>query len=157
MIDPDLFRSVLGRFTSGVTVATARDASGEDHGMTVSSFCSLSLSPPLVLICVEQSTELHRVLASARAFAVNVLADDQEMISRRFAEPDAGRFEGLAFTRGVSGCALLAGTLASIECTVRARHPEGDHTIVVGEVTAAAARDGRPLLYYRGGYTVMER
>jgi flavin reductase (DIM6/NTAB) family NADH-FMN oxidoreductase RutF len=157
MLDPDLFRSVMGRFTTGVTVVTAQDAAGRDHGMTVSSFCSLSLSPPLVLICVEHSTELHRVLQSAEVFAVNVLASDQEMISRRFAEPDAGRFDGLAFTRGITGCALLAGALASLECAVRARHPGGDHSIIVGEVTAATARDGRPLLYYRGGYTQMER
>jgi flavin reductase (DIM6/NTAB) family NADH-FMN oxidoreductase RutF len=157
VLDPDLFRSVMGRFPSGITVVTARDAAGRDHGMTVSSFCSLSLVPPLVLICVERTTELHAVIGAADSFAVNVLAGDQELISRRFAEPDSGRFEGLAFTRGVTGCALLAGTLAHLECTVRARYDGGDHTIVTGEVIAAAAHDGRPLLYYRGGYSPMER
>ena len=147
----------MGRFASGITIVTARDAAGRDHGMTVSSFCSLSLVPPLVLICVERTTELHTVLDKAESFAVNILATDQELLSRRFAETDSGRFEGLAFTRGLNGCALLTGTLAQLECALRARYDGGDHLIVTGEVIGAAARDGRPLLYYRGGYTQMER
>jgi flavin reductase (DIM6/NTAB) family NADH-FMN oxidoreductase RutF len=157
VLDPDLFRSVMGRFASGITIVTGRDAAGRDHGMTVSSFCSLSLVPPLVLICVERTTELHAVLGAAESFAVNVLASDQELVSRRFAEVDSGRFEGLAFTRALTGCALLTGTLATLECAVRARYDGGDHLIVTGEVIGAEARDGRPLLYYRGGYTQMER
>jgi flavin reductase (DIM6/NTAB) family NADH-FMN oxidoreductase RutF len=157
VLDPDLFRSVMGRFASGITIVTARDAAGRDHGMTVSSFCSLSLVPPLVLICVERTTELHVVLRAAESFAVNVLASDQELVSRRFAEVDSGRFEGLAFARGLTGCALLTGTLATLECAVSARYDGGDHLIVTGEVIGAEARDGRPLLYYRGGYTQMER
>jgi flavin reductase (DIM6/NTAB) family NADH-FMN oxidoreductase RutF len=88
---------------------------------------------------------------------VNVLASDQELMSRRFAEVDSGRFEGLAFTRALTGCALLTGTLATLECAVHARYDGGDHLIVTGEVIGAEARDGRPLLYYRGGYTQMER
>lgn len=147
----------MGRFASGITIVTARDAAGRDHGMTVSSFCSLSLVPPLVLICVERTTELHTVLRAAESFAVNVLASDQELVSRRFAEVDSGRFEGLAFTRALTGCALLTGTLATLECAVRGRYDGGDHLIVTGEVIGAEARDGRPLLYYRGGYTQMER
>jgi flavin reductase (DIM6/NTAB) family NADH-FMN oxidoreductase RutF len=157
VLDPDLFRSVMGRFASGITIVTARDSAGRDHGMTVSSFCSLSLVPPLVLICVERTTELHAVLHAAESFAVNILASDQELVSRRFAEVDSGRFEGLAFTRALTGCALLTGTLATLECAVRARYDGGDHLIVTGEVIGAEARDGRPLLYYRGGYTQMER
>ena len=157
MLDPDLFRGVLGRFPSGVTVVTARDDAGRDHGMTVSSFCSLSLVPPLVLICVEKAASLHDVLGGAAHFAANVLAGDQEPLSRRFAELDDGRFDGLAVARGLTGCALLAGTVASLECAIRDRHPGGDHTIVVGEVIAAEVRDARPLLYYRGEYSQMDR
>jgi flavin reductase (DIM6/NTAB) family NADH-FMN oxidoreductase RutF len=157
VLDADLFRSVLGRFASGVTVVTARDAAGRHHGMTVSAFCSVSLVPPLVLISVEHITELHAVMLKATHFAVNVLASEQEPLSRRFAAADDGRFDGLAFTRGLTGCAVLGGVLASLECAVRERYAGGDHTIVVGEVLAAAARDGRPLLYYRGGYTEMGR
>ena len=157
MLDPDLFRSVLGRFPSGVTVVTARDQAGRDHGMTVSSFCSLSLVPPLVLICVEQTAVLHGVLGGASTFAANVLAGDQEPLSRRFAGPDEGRFHGLAIARGLTGCALLAGAVASMECAIRDRHPGGDHTIVIGEVLAATVRDARALLYFRGEYSPMDR
>lgn len=157
MIDPALFRSVLGRFASGVTVVTARDAAGEDHGMTVSAFCSLSLAPLLVLICVERSAVLHDVLDQARQLAVNMLSSEQESLSRRFSENIDNRFDGIGYTRGVTGCAILEGILAYLECDIVARYPGGDHTIIVGEVIAAAAHLERPLLYYRGGYAQLER
>jgi flavin reductase (DIM6/NTAB) family NADH-FMN oxidoreductase RutF len=157
MIDPATFRSVLGRFASGVTVITARDAAGTDHGMTASAFCSVSLDPPLVLVCVERSADMHEVLASGSQFAINMLASDQESVSRRFAEEIDDRFDGIGYTRGLTGAALLDGILAYLECEIVARHPGGDHTIVVGEVIAAAAHLERPLLYYRGGYAQLER
>ncbi len=157
VFDPAAFRSVLGRFASGVTVVTARDAAGTDHGMTVSSFCSLSLDPPLVLLCVEHSTEMHGVLHEASAFAVNVLSGDQEALARRFAEVMPDRFDGVGFSRGVTGTALLADVLATIECEQRQRYPGGDHTIFTGEVVASSSSAGRPLLYYRGGYAQLER
>ena len=157
MIDPALFRSVLGRFASGVTVVTARDAAGEDHGMTVSAFCSVSLEPLLVLICVERTSVLHGVLAEATQFVVNMLASEQESISRRFSELLEDRFDGIGYTRGLTGCAILEGHLAYLECDVMARYPGGDHTIYMGAVIAAAAQQGSPLLYYRGGYTGLER
>src|ERR671922_2056417 len=120
MLDPATFRSVLGRFASGITVVTVRDESGKDYGMTVSAFCSLSLEPPLVLCCIEQRTAIHRVLSSAPAaqFAVNILAAAQESISRRFAEHVEDRFEGIGYTRGVTGAALIEGALAYIECNL---------------------------------------
>lgn len=157
MIDPALFRSVLGRFACGVTVITARDAQGTDHGMTVSAFCSLSLDPTLVLACVEHSAVMHGVLEDATHFAVNILSAEQESISRRFAEQMEDRFDGIGYTRGITGLVLLEGILAYIECRVTARHPGGDHTIVIGEVVAAEAFAERPLLYYRGGYAQLER
>ena len=156
-IDPALFRSVLGRFASGVTVVTARDSARTDHGMTVSAFCSLSLDPLLVLICVEHNTVLHPVLAQASQFAVNMLASGQESISRRFSEQIDDRFEGIGYTRGITGCAILGGILGYLECDIDARYPGGDHTIIVGRVIAAAAHKGSPLLYYRGGYAQLER
>jgi flavin reductase (DIM6/NTAB) family NADH-FMN oxidoreductase RutF len=152
MLDAALFRSVLGRFATGVTVVTARDEKERDHGMTVSSFCSLSLEPPFVLICVGHDTVLHGVMRTAPHFAVNVLASGQETLSRRFAEVDEGRFDGLELARGITGCALLAGTVASLECSVVHRYPGGDHSIIVGQVIAAAARDAHPLIHFRGGY-----
>lgn len=157
MIDPALFRSVLGRFAAGVTVVTARDGGGHDHGMTVSAFCSLSLDPTLVLVCIEQRTEMHGILEHATHFAVNMLSAGQESLSRRFAEPMEDRFAGVGYTRGVTGLVLLEGILAYLECRLVSRHREGDHTIVIGEVIAGEAFAERPLLYYRGGYAQLER
>jgi flavin reductase (DIM6/NTAB) family NADH-FMN oxidoreductase RutF len=156
-IDPATFRSVLGRFASGVSVVTIRDANGGDHGMTVSAFCSLSLEPPRVLICVERGASLHDVLAIDARFAVNILASHQEEIARRFAEEHDNRFDGVGFTRGASGTPVIDDCLAVIDCVVAARYPGGDHTVVVGSVIGSTTREGRPLLYYRGGYAQLER
>jgi flavin reductase (DIM6/NTAB) family NADH-FMN oxidoreductase RutF len=155
--DPARFRSVVGRFASGVTIVTTRDEAGVDHGMTVSAFCSLSLEPPLVLVCIERIAEMHDVLVSASDFAVNILASGQESVSRRFAERMADRFDGIGFGRGLSGAPLLHGTLAHVECRVKKRLNGGDHSIFIGEVIDAEARFDRPLLYYRGGYAQLER
>jgi len=156
-LDPDAFRSVLGRFASGVTVVTLLDEAGRDHGMTVSAFCSLSLSPPLVLVCVDQSASMHPLLTAGREIAINILAAGQEALSRRFSGPHRDRFDGIGYSRGLTGAALLDDVLAILECTVVRLHEGGDHTIVVAEVETAAARPERPLLYYRGGYAQLER
>ena len=156
-LDPDSFRAVLGRFASGVTVVTARGADGRDMGMTVSAFCSVSLEPPLVLVCIAREASLHPLLAAGLPFAVNILAAGQEALSRRFSGPDPNRFEGIGFTRGQHGVALLDDVLAHLECRVTELHPAGDHTVVVGLVESAVAHPDRPLLYYRGGYAQLER
>jgi flavin reductase (DIM6/NTAB) family NADH-FMN oxidoreductase RutF len=156
-LDPDRFRSVLGRFASGVTVVTAVDAAGRDHGMTVSAFCSLSLDPPLVLVCVDRDASMHGLLHEASHFTVNILAAGQEALSRRFSHRDADRFDGIGYTRGAAGTAILDDVLAWLECRIVARHAGGDHTIVVGEAEDAESRADRPLLYYRGGYATLER
>ena len=165
MLSADIFRSVIGRFASGVTIITACDGSGDDHGMTATAFSSVSLVPPLVLVCVDQTTTMHRILERATHVAVNFLAADQEELSRRFGsgEPQRGgiaeevRFDGVGYTRGVTGAPLLTDALAHLECRIHARHPAGDHTIIVAEVELAVAHDARPLIYYRGGYTQLER
>ncbi len=156
-VDAATFRSVLGRFASGVTVVTARDADGMDHGMTVSAFSSVSLDPPLVLVCVEHDATMYPVLQAVSSFAVNILSADQEHISRAFSERETDRFDGIGFTRGLTGAPLLDDALALLECTMQDRHAGGDHTIFVGRVAAARALQGRPLLYYRGGYAQLER
>jgi flavin reductase (DIM6/NTAB) family NADH-FMN oxidoreductase RutF len=157
-IDPDTFRSVLGRFASGITVLTARDGEGRHYGMTVSAFCSVSLVPPLVLVCVDLIASMHDALLEASHFAVNILSADQEPISRRFSGLDEqNRFDGVGYTLGLTGVALLDEALAHIECRRVAHHRAGDHTVVIGEVEAAAAHTSRPLLYYRGGYAQLER
>lgn len=159
MIDAPTYRSILGRFATGVTVLTTRDQTGRDHGMTVSAFCSVSLEPMRVLCCVEKIAVMHDVIATASAFAVNILSAEQESISRRFAEERDDRFDGLGYSRGITGCVLLDGILASVECTVVGRFDGGDHMIVLGEVTtgAVSGHEGHPLLYYRGGYAQLER
>ena len=155
-VDPLTFRAALGCFSSGIAVITVRDASGADRGMTVSAFCSLSLEPPLVLACIGHEATLAAALALADRFGVSVLADEQVALSRRFAEPEADRFEGLELARGVLGVALLPGALAHLECRITARHEGGDHTIVVGEVIRAETHDGQPLVHFRGAYVRMQ-
>ncbi len=156
-VDPDTFRSVLGRFASGVTVVTGISTDGRDFGLTVSAFSSLSLVPPQVLICIDHEASMHPVLSSARHFVVNILAADQEPLARRFSVLDGDRFEGIGFTRGQTGVAVLDDVLAYIECRTACALEGGDHTIFVGEVEFAHARSGTPLLYYRGGYAQLER
>ena len=157
LIDPSTFRATLGRFASGITVITARDADGRDVGMTVSAFSSLSLDPPLVLICIDNGASVAPVLEHCELFGINVLSDEQEPISRRFAEKEVDRFEGVAYHRGQHGIALLDGALAQMECRVHARYPAGDHTILVGAVEGTAVHEGHPLVYYRGGYGRLDR
>ena len=157
-IDPDSFRSVLGRFASGITVITAVDTDGRDVGMTVSAFSSVSLQPPLVQACVDRAASMFDALQHAERFGVNVLAAEQEALSRRFAAVESShRFEGIGYVRGESGVVLLEDALAHMECTVVSRFDAGDHMLFVGEVERATARDARPLLYYRGGYAQLER
>jgi flavin reductase (DIM6/NTAB) family NADH-FMN oxidoreductase RutF len=157
-VDSDAFRSALGRFASGVTVITACDTSGGDHGMTASAFCSLSLEPPLILVCIEKIATMHDAIVACSHFAVNVLTQKQEQTARRFAEVEGDRFEGVGFSRGVHSLPLIDDTLAVLECRRTTTYAGGDHTIVVGEVESAVWRDDeRPLLYYRGGYAGIER
>jgi len=156
-IDQAAFRSVLGRFASGVTVLTARDQEGRDHGMTVSAFCSVSLEPPLVLASIWEEAEMCGVLQKADYFGVNILESGQEAISRRFAEHEGDRFDGIGYSRGGSGVAILDGVLAHAECRIVERRVAGDHLLFIGEVEDAVVRGDRPLLYYRGGYARLER
>jgi flavin reductase (DIM6/NTAB) family NADH-FMN oxidoreductase RutF len=125
--------------------------------MTVSAFSSLSLDPPLVIVCIAHAASMHGALVEASHFAVNILATDQEALSRRFASEKADRFDGVGYHRGQSGVALLEGALAAIECRVVATHAGGDHTIFVGEVETGTVHETEPLLYYRGGYARLSR
>ncbi len=138
-------------------MVTTKAADGSDHGMTVSAFCSVSLQPPLVLICIEKTASAHDVLTSAPAFVVNILSANQEQIARRFAIVDIDRFEGVGFSRSGNGIAVLDDVLGVIECNRFALHDAGDHTIIVGEVESGRPENGSPLLYYRGGYAQLER
>jgi 3-hydroxy-9,10-secoandrosta-1,3,5(10)-triene-9,17-dione monooxygenase reductase component len=152
-IDAKQFRTVLGQLATGVTIVTLRDAAGVDQGMTVSAFTSLSLSPPLVLACIDRDATLAPALADATHLGVSVLASSQREISQRFAESGVDRFAGVAIRRGASGVPLIEGALAQIEGRIVAQHPGGDHTIVVCEVTDGQVSPGEPLLYHRAAYT----
>ena len=157
-IDQDSFRSVLGRFASGITVITMVADDKRDCGMTVSAFSSVSLDPPLVQVCIDHNASVYESFLSTDRFGINVLAAEQESLSRRFASVDSThRFEGIGYSRGESGVALLDEALAHLECKVVARHEAGDHTICIAEVERAVAREAKPLLYYRGGYAQLER
>jgi flavin reductase (DIM6/NTAB) family NADH-FMN oxidoreductase RutF len=140
-----------------VTVVTTKEADGSDNGMTVSAFCSVSLDPPLVLICIEKTASAHEALTIAPAFVVNILSAKQEQLARRFSIVDIDRFEGVGFSRSRNGIVILDDVLGVIECNRFALHDAGDHTIIVGEVEAGRVENGAPLLYYRGGYAQLER
>ncbi|HXG02748.1 MAG TPA: flavin reductase family protein [Candidatus Binatia bacterium] len=152
MIGPDEFRRLLGHFATGVTVVTTTDADTRPAGLTVSAFCSLSLDPPLVLICVDHKAQTYPALRESGRFAVNILGAEHEALSRRFAGTGLDKFEGVAWRPSPRGLPLLEGVLAHLECTIVAAHDEGDHTIFVGRVEAGGTGSGEPLLYYRGRY-----
>lgn len=151
-LDASAFRASLSRFASGVTVLTTRTADGRDHGMTATAFSSLSLDPPLILVCIDRAASMAGPLETATHLAVHVLADDQESLSRRFAAKDGDRFAGLEPHRGAGDVPLLDGAIVRLQCRITDRHPGGDHVIVVAEVLAAEVHDHAPLLYFRGRY-----
>jgi flavin reductase (DIM6/NTAB) family NADH-FMN oxidoreductase RutF len=151
-VDADRFRQLLGRFATGVTVVTTRTADGHPIGMTASSVASLSLDPPLVLVCVDRANDMHAALEAARHFVLNILAVDQETLSRRFASETENRFDGVGFSDSEHGVPVLEGIVGSIECEKQQCLPGGDHSIFVGLVTGGSAQERHPLLYYRGGY-----
>lgn len=157
-IDSHQFRTVCGRFATGVTVVTAV-VDGEPYGMTANAFCSVSLDPPLVLVCIDRRAAFHDRVARAGAFAVNLLAARQREISDRFAgrRPDlADRFSGLAWRPGATGAPVLDGGLGHLDCRLWAAYDGGDHTIYVGQVVDAAVVGGAdaddPLLFFASRY-----
>jgi flavin reductase (DIM6/NTAB) family NADH-FMN oxidoreductase RutF len=152
-VSGDEFRRALSQFASGVTVVTTRDAIGQPLGLTVSAFCSVSLEPPLVLVCVDKKASSYSGFLESRAFVVHILAEDQEELSRRFATKDPKKFEGMIYRRGIEGIPVLEGAVATLECRLVQAYEGGDHTIFVGQVEGASVREeALPLLYFRGAY-----
>lgn len=154
-VEPDTLRAVMRHWTTGVAVLAARDGA-HAHGMTVNSFTSVSLTPPLVLVCVERVVRTHALVERSRAFALSILRDGQHWISDRFAGRDTenqDRFEGLSTVTALTGAPILADNIGYLDCAVVAAHEAGTHTIFIGEVVAAkAADDGRPLVYFNRDY-----
>jgi flavin reductase (DIM6/NTAB) family NADH-FMN oxidoreductase RutF len=150
-IDPQTQRRILGRFATGVTVITTR-SEGALYGMTANAVTSLSLDPPLVLVAVDRGAQMHGYLSACRCFAINVLSEDQEQLSRRFATRGPKEFADLKTVTAESGAPILADALAWVDCRVADVLAGGDHEIFVGHILAGDARDGRPLLFYAGQY-----
>jgi flavin reductase (DIM6/NTAB) family NADH-FMN oxidoreductase RutF len=155
-LDASELKQVFARWATGVTIVTAR-AGERVHGMTVSAFTEVSLDPPLVLVCADKSSDTHGVIAEGGVFAVNILAEDQQALSNRFAskQDEHRRFEGIACETAATGAPLLPGTLAALDCRVAAAHEAGDHVIYIGRVQALRRAERPPLLYYRGGYRAL--
>lgn len=150
--DAARFRQVLGHFPTGVTVVTASTPDGP-VGLSIGSFSSLSLDPPLVLFCAGRTSTTWPRIRDAGAFCVNILAEDQEDICRVFAGRGTDKFSGIGWRPSLVGAPLLYGCLASLDCRVEATHVGGDHDIVVGRVVDLGLhRQGGPLVFFRGGY-----
>ncbi len=155
-VTPSEFRAALGRFASGVTVITVSTGEEEVHGMTANAFCSVSLQPPLVLVCIDHLAETYLHVREKRQFGVSVLKEEQEALSEFFADPernpDASYRLGVEYVRMRSGTSVLADALANLDCSVVNAYDAGDHTIFVAEVKEMRVAEGSPLLYFRGRY-----
>jgi flavin reductase (DIM6/NTAB) family NADH-FMN oxidoreductase RutF len=151
-IDNDLFRRVMGSFASGVTVVTTQVPGEMPRGFTASAVSSLSLEPRLLLVCISNVSATLAAIRAAQAFAVNIMASEQQALAQRFSGRVDTKFQGVQWTPGALGQPVLEGALAHAECRLADTCVGGDHTILIGEVLAAGARDASPLLYFRGGY-----
>jgi len=151
-IDSQALRQVMGHFATGVTVITTKDRAGTPFGLTANAFTSLSLNPPLVLICIDRAVQCYSCFEESKLFAVNLLSEDQEEISRRFATKGIEKFAGIQWHASQNGVALLDGAMGHIECKVVHSYDGGDHTIYVGEIVHAAASGDRPLIFFKGKY-----
>ncbi len=145
----------MGHFATGVTIITTVNKEGQIHGFTANAFTSVSLEPPLLLISVDKKAESWPAFEESRIFTVNILADSQEALSRKFAVSGGNKFEGVAYRIGANRAPIIEGALAYIECTLWAVYDGGDHTVFLGEIQQAEVREERPLLFFRGGYRAL--
>ena len=157
-VPPALLRDVAGTFATGVTVVTTRTPSGL-FGCTANAVTSLSLDPPLMLVCLDRSTKTHPRLLEARAFAINIIraAPGAEELCLLFAGKSADKFSRTAYRDGTTGSPILDAALAFLECELDGTYEGGDHTIFIGRVVAAQRREGDPIVFYRGRFTGLER
>jgi flavin reductase (DIM6/NTAB) family NADH-FMN oxidoreductase RutF len=149
--DSELQRRIMGNFATGVTVVTTC-VGNELFGMTANAVTSLSLDPPLVLVCVDKKAGIMGPLRDSRVFAMNILSADQQEISRRFAKSGPKDFSDLRFTTAVSGSPILTEAIAYVDCRVVEVIPGGDHEIFIGEILTGDMRGGKPLLFFCGKY-----
>jgi len=151
-IDPKEFRRTAGRFLTGVTIATSRASDGAPHGLTANSFTTVSLTPPLILFCIDNRARLLEHFVDTGYFGINILSEEQQDLSSRFARPNINRFDGVEWYEGRTGAPLFDGSLATMECKLVQSVQAGDHLILVGEVVHMGCRDGNPLAYFGGCY-----
>ncbi|HUF04922.1 MAG TPA: flavin reductase family protein [Aridibacter sp.] len=149
------FRNALATFASGVTVVTAATPDGKLYGLTVSAFCSVSLEPPLVLVCIEKTARCHDAFKVAERLVVNVLAEEQRQVSERFATQLEDKFEGMDYSLNENGTPVIEGAATVLECAVRESCEGGDHTIFILEVVNTQVTGKRPLLYFAGIYRTL--
>ena len=146
------FRRTCALFATGVAVATALDRAGDPQGLTINSFTSVSLEPPLILFCIEKAAGVYDAFMQATHYGINVLAADQAGLSERFAYLEGDRFEHVEWYAGHAGTPRLRGTLAWLAARVDARVDAGDHTVMLGRVEEAEAGEGLPLIYFQSTY-----
>jgi len=146
------FCRACAKFPTGVTIVTVLDAEGCPHGMTASSFTSVSLEPPLVLVCVDHRASVLAHLRRAQHISINILSEGQQDLSAHFARPGHDRFTGVEWEAGQGGVPLISGALARFECSIHRMVDAGDHTILIAEVLDAEYHDGRPLVYFGSSY-----
>ncbi|MGD9604216.1 MAG: flavin reductase family protein [Gammaproteobacteria bacterium] len=154
-LSPENFRKACGFWATGVSIVTTRDADHTPFGLTMNAVTSLSLTPPLFVICVDNKSDTLEPMKRSGVFCINVLSAGQQDLSNRFAKKGQDKFDGVGFERGATGAPMLDGRLMAIDCQVTAVHPGGDHHIFVGEVRGISlppSEDLQPLLYYRGRY-----
>jgi len=151
-VTQEQFRNALGSFASGVTAVTTKDANGKLLGITVSAFCSVSLSPPMVLICIEKTAGCHYAFEESNVFVVNILREGEAETSELFASVIDNKFEEIEYSLGIDGVPILTNALATLECRVKFSYHGGDHSIFVGEVENVSVDYGSPLMYFRGNY-----
>jgi flavin reductase ActVB len=149
-VDPAAFREAMARFASGVTIVTTRDEAGVPVGFTASAFSSLSLTPPLILVCLERKADCFAAFEAAQHFAVSILGGEQGDLAMHFATKSTDKFADLPVEEGgVTGMPLFPGASVLLECAVWQRYDGGDHVIIVGEVLGAASNDNEPLLHFQ--------
>ena len=154
VVAPEEFRAAMGSFAAGVTVITTLDPNGAPQAVTATAFSSVSLSPPLCLVCIAKRTRTYQPLLLRGSFAVNILRAEQEWLSARFASSAVDRFASVAWQPGrITGCPIIDGALVSLECQVVEVHSGGDHDIFLGSPKSVHVHDGAPLVYWRGTYS----
>jgi flavin reductase (DIM6/NTAB) family NADH-FMN oxidoreductase RutF len=156
VVSPELFRRACALFPTGVAVLTTRGMDGTPHGLTINAFCSLSLTPPLVLVAIDRASNTLEIFEKSNYFAINFLAGHQRDLSVRFSQLPEGRFDGVSWNQGLNGSPLIEEALGSIECKTSQIIDAGDHRALIGEVVGATVGEGDPLVFFRSGYTRLE-